>query len=174
MNKFGAFGQIRTFGDVRTALERIRAYLQRTSTGRFVEAAGTKNVRDGDITVYQGTSGTVITGSGIRLTDVMKAILATGGYGTVVIFTGATETMTLTGRTIICDRATDMTLNLLPALGLATVYTIKNINTGRVTLVPAGTDTVDDDTTKQELLQASSMVIIDYELGKWAIIGYDW
>jgi hypothetical protein len=71
--------------------------------------------------------------------------------------------------TIICNKASAMTVNLLIALGTGRVVTISNINTGIVTVDGNTTDTIDGELT-QAIDQWETLVIQDYAVGKFKII----
>lgn len=71
--------------------------------------------------------------------------------------------------TIICDRATGMTINLLSATGSGFYIIIKNINSGIVTIDRKGTDIIDGDISKT-LSQWNSISLVDYISGKWVVV----
>ena len=81
------FGSIKTFNDVKQALDRIRAYFQElaksaaaspvpsagTATGGNVIAGGTIT-EDSNLVEYQGATGRIIKDGGIRHAEVVRAI----------------------------------------------------------------------------------------------------
>jgi hypothetical protein len=81
----------------------------------------------------------------------------------------ATTTELGSDYTIICNRATDMTVNLLAATGSCRVRQIANIGLGLVTVDCTGTDTIDDETT-QPVAQWETLEIKDYISGKFKIV----
>ncbi len=88
---------------------------------------------------------------------------------TISIQTGATYTVLATDDTIVCNRASAMTVTLPAATGSGKKYTIKNINTGVVTIDGNAAETIDGDAT-QDLNQWDCAQIIDYAAGTWAIV----
>jgi hypothetical protein len=81
----------------------------------------------------------------------------------------ATTTELTTDYTIIGNKASVITVNLLPATGSNRVREISNINTGVITVDASGSETIDGNTT-QSVAQWECMVIKDYALGLWKII----
>jgi hypothetical protein len=81
-----------------------------------------------------------------------------------------------TDYTIVCNKTTAMTVDLLPATGSNRVVEIANIGIGEVTVQiyiavgdPSPDDRIDNETT-QILSQWDCMVIKDYAVGYWKII----
>lgn len=71
--------------------------------------------------------------------------------------------------TIVCDKVTAMTLNLLAATGSGRKLYIVNANTGVVTVDGASTDTISGELT-QDINQYECIHIQDYISGKWIIL----
>jgi hypothetical protein len=80
-----------------------------------------------------------------------------------------TTTELTTDYTIVCNKTTVMTVNLLAATGSGRIRQIANINIGTVTVTPSGADTINSETT-QEVYQDNCMDIKDYASNKWIII----
>lgn len=80
-----------------------------------------------------------------------------------------TTTETTTDGTIVCNKGTAMTVNLLAATGSGRIRVVKNIGAGTVTVDGADVETIDGDTT-QELLQWESLTIQDIASGVWGIL----
>jgi hypothetical protein len=76
---------------------------------------------------------------------------------------------TATDQNIICNKATAMTVNLPAATGSGRILTIKNINTGVVTLNANGSDTIDGVSSKT-INQWVSLTLLDANTGVWVII----
>jgi hypothetical protein len=60
--------------------------------------------------------------------------------------------------------------NLPAATGSKKAYTIKMINTGAVSITANGADTIDGSATAILTIQYTSVELIDYATGKWAIL----
>lgn len=90
------------------------------------------------------------------------------GNPSVRIVTDTTTELT-TDYTIVCNKVTALTVNLLAATGSGRIRNISNINTGSATVTPSCTDTIDGETS-QSVSQWENMVIQDYLTGKWKII----
>ena len=73
-----------------------------------------------------------------------------------------------TDETVICNKSTAFTVTL-PTAVVGQKFTIKNINTGVVTVDGAGTDTIDGVTT-QDIYQWESIQLQCYIANKWAIL----
>ena len=80
-----------------------------------------------------------------------------------------TELATDANGTIVCDKATAMTVNLLAATGSGRQVTVKSVNIGVVTVDPLNAETIDNETT-QALGLNDSMTLVDYASGKWVIV----
>jgi hypothetical protein len=74
-----------------------------------------------------------------------------------------------TDRAIICNSATAFTVTLLGATGSGQRLTIKNINTGLVTVDGASSDTIDG-SDNVKLAQWDAVQIVDYAANKWAVV----
>jgi len=79
-----------------------------------------------------------------------------------------TTTELTTDNMIVCNKATSMTVNLLPATGSNRIRQIASIN-NVVTVDGDGSDTISGQTT-QVLNGGDCMVIKDYASGKWLIL----
>jgi hypothetical protein len=95
------------------------------------------------------------------------AALTSNAHKAVRVVT-ATTTELATDLTIICNKAWEMTVNLLAATGSGRILRIKNINTGVVTVDPAGVETIDGETT-QTVEQYDCLEIVDHAIGAWVI-----
>lgn len=87
-------------------------------------------------------------------------------------FTTATDTITLdaTHNIIYCNKATAMTINLPAVAGCSgRIYTIKNINTGIVTIDANGSETIDGELTFT-LLSRYKSVTVQSNGSAWYII----
>ena len=69
---------------------------------------------------------------------------------------------------LVFDSASPITVNIIPATGTLDEYKMVNVNTGRVTLVCSGTDTLNGDPT-QYLDQWDGILIHDYATGTWVV-----
>lgn len=69
---------------------------------------------------------------------------------------------------LICNKVSNITINLPSATGSGKIYKIKNINTGKVIVTPDGTETIDNESS-QEISQWECLEIIDYSTGLWII-----
>jgi hypothetical protein len=87
---------------------------------------------------------------------------------TVRVVTATTTELTTDG-VIVCNKTTAMTVTLLAATGSGRTRTIKNINTGTVTIDGDSGDTIDGDTT-MALGQWDSVTLVDYAANKWVVI----
>jgi hypothetical protein len=83
--------------------------------------------------------------------------------------TGSTYTITTANDVVVCNRTTAMTVNLPSASATGNIYTIKNINTGTVTIDGNSSDTIDGLDT-QTLGQWDSVTVMDYYANKWGIL----
>jgi hypothetical protein len=79
-----------------------------------------------------------------------------------------TTTLTAADYTVVCNKGTAMTVNL-PAAVVGTVYVVKNINTGTVTIDANSTDTIDGAATK-DLTQWQSATLQCYAANSWVLI----
>jgi len=78
-----------------------------------------------------------------------------------------TYTVLVSDETIICNKATNFTVTL-PTATVGQQFTIKNINTGVVTVDGASTDTIDGSLT-QSLIQWESFTLRCYVVNKWGV-----
>jgi hypothetical protein len=84
--------------------------------------------------------------------------------------TGATESLDIEFTTLICNSASAMTVNLPAAANLTGImFTIKNINTGTVTIDGNGSETIDGSTTTALETKYSSITIVSNGTG-WVIV----
>lgn len=74
---FPAFGSIKSFADVKIALERIRGYFIETVPGGDV-SSGTTNAHDSNLVEYQGPTGKQIKDGGIKHAEVAAALASIG------------------------------------------------------------------------------------------------
>jgi len=79
-----------------------------------------------------------------------------------------TTTELATDHTIVCNKATAMTVNLLAATGSGRIRVISNIGAGEVTVNPDGLETINGETT-QPVYTDNTMEIQDYASGKFII-----
>jgi len=93
----------------------------------------------------------------------------TGSQNLPVVIKTTTYTALSTDYTIVCNSASNFTVNLPAATGSGKVYLIKNINTGRVTVDANSTNTIDGSLT-QSIRQWDSLMIVDYVANAWIII----
>jgi len=89
-------------------------------------------------------------------------------FGTPVVKT-STYSLVATDPTIVCDSVTAFTINLYAATGTGNRHTIKNINSGIITIDGNASETIDGETA-QFLAQWDAVDIIDYASGKWIIV----
>jgi hypothetical protein len=68
---------------------------------------------------------------------------------------------------VFCDSSTAFTVTLPTATGSGRPITIKNVNTGAITVSKAG-DTIDSETS-QVVSWGDSMSVVDYAANKWGI-----
>lgn len=80
-----------------------------------------------------------------------------------------TYTASATDDVIVCNSASNFTINLPVANGSGKVFYIKNINTNTVTVDGNTTDTIDGELT-QSVVAPNCMCIQDYAANKWIII----
>lgn len=138
-------------------------------------------INDNDTIKLGAANDATITFDGDSLNIVANAVTAadalelTGGTikttgGLIGSITNATDTYTIlyTDETVICNKATAFTVTL-PTAVVGQKFTIKNINTGLVTIDGDSTDTIDDTETKT-LSQWDSMTIQCNVANKWVII----
>jgi hypothetical protein len=78
-----------------------------------------------------------------------------------------TYNILVTDETVICNKTTNFTITL-PTAVVGQKFTIKNINTGTVTVDGAGTDTIDGSLT-QSLIQWETFTLQCYIANKWGI-----
>lgn len=86
---------------------------------------------------------------------------------TVVISTVLTFT-TDKIQTVVCNKATPMTITLPATIGSYKIIEIKNIGAGTATVSNAGSDTIDGGGS-QSVLQWECLVLQDYAVGSWII-----
>lgn len=95
-----------------------------------------------------------------------KQVVHTIAYAIRIVTDTTTELAT--DHTIVCNKPTAMTVNLLAATGSRRMRIISSVGVGVVTVNGDGGDTIDGELT-QELYEQDTMDIQDYELGKWKI-----
>jgi len=106
-------------------------------------------------------------------TDVTNGTFDLTTTGTVYFIgaiTTATDTYTIlvSDQTVICNKATAFTVTL-PTAVVGQKFTIKNINTGSVTVDGAGSDTIDGQ-ANVVLSQWDSVQLQCYAANKWGIL----
>jgi hypothetical protein len=91
--------------------------------------------------------------------------------GRILSYVVKTDTYTATtdDDVIICNKASAMDIDLPAATGSGRRFTIKNINTGTVTIDPDGAETVDG-AASYAVPQWDSITVLDYASGAWVII----
>jgi hypothetical protein len=99
--------------------------------------------------------------------ETLDALSVSGATHTVTIKT-ADYTITPDDETVICNSISAFAITLPVATGSAKSYSIKNINTGIIT-VSNGTDTIDDESSIA-LDQYTNLQIVDYATNKWVIL----
>jgi len=71
---------------------------------------------------------------------------------------------------IVCNKATAMTITLPEATASGSIFYVKNINTGTVTVACYGLyDTIDGAST-QDIYQWESVTLCDYAIGGWVVL----
>ena len=88
--------------------------------------------------------------------------------GGVVVQTAA-YVVAVADSVVVCDSATPFAVTLPAATGTDRPITVRNVNTGYITIDVGGGGTIDGSLT-QVLSQFDSMTAVDYAIGKWAII----
>ena len=86
-----------------------------------------------------------------------------------VVYETTTYTVLSTDDMIVCNSTGSFPVNMIASTGNGKAYTIKNINTGIVTVTPDGSDTIDGE-TEQLLNQWDSVDLVDSLVGTWVII----
>jgi len=109
--------------------------------------------------------GKVLTATKIYF-DTDGSLAKVNKIGTITTVTDTYNVLT-TDETIICNKATNFTITL-PTAVVGQNFTIKNINTGVVTVDAAGTDTIDG-SLNQTLNQWESFGLRCYIANKWAV-----
>jgi hypothetical protein len=92
--------------------------------------------------------------------------------GGVVAVKTTTYVITAADQVIIGNSTTAFAITLPPATGSGAQYSVKNVNTGVVTLTADTTGTADtiDGATTVALAQYEGVVVVDYISNKWAIL----
>lgn len=78
-------------------------------------------------------------------------------------------TLTSSDESIVCNSSSAFTVTLPAASGSGQTYSIKNINTGVITVEGDGVETIDGQ-ANETLYQYECMQLVDYASGKWVII----
>jgi hypothetical protein len=105
-----------------------------------------------------------------------SAISETGGIATITGRAVGVTTQTTTYsvgaaiEVVVCNSATAFTVSLPAASGGGRIITIKNINTGAVSIDPDGTDTIDGTTSEFVLGKLGCMTVVDYAANKWVVL----
>lgn len=145
----------------------IPAHMTGTSTG----ASGASAVMGGSLssqsTIY------------IKMNGVWQAIGASSGSGSAgdtgvwIAGTISVQTSSYTVvagvEVVVCNLATAMTVTFPAATGSGRYFSVKNINTGAVTLDGNSSETIDGSQTLM-LGQWDSLTALDYASGRWVII----
>jgi hypothetical protein len=92
------------------------------------------------------------------------------GYTDVVDYLATSYTATDEDYYILINKTVPFTLTLPAATGSARVLYVKNINSGAVTIDGNASEIIDSAETKT-LAQWKGVQLIDYDTGKWAILG---
>jgi hypothetical protein len=87
----------------------------------------------------------------------------------VPLVKNATYSLASTDPTIVCDSDTAFSINLYAATGSGNKHTIKNINTGIITIDGDSSETIDGQLT-QTISQWDVINVVDYASGKWIIV----
>jgi hypothetical protein len=98
-----------------------------------------------------------------------RGIITTGARNVKTTTVDDSYSVVATDDVVICNKAGVMTITLPEAIGGGRRITIKNINTGTVTIDGDGADTVDGSATVG-LYQLESAQLIDYAANAWIII----
>lgn len=193
------YGYVTFWGDVRDVntdgiTPGTVLYLSATNPGEYTDVAPTApdlRVKIGGV-LKEGAANGIVTMSqnvGTRLQDIAEVYLVgTPTNGDVLRYDSVNQYWSPTSSSssvfaiktdsypivagdgvIICNKATAMTVTLPAATGTGDTYTIKNINTGLVTVDANGAETIDGQAT-QDVAQWNALKIIDYGAGTWAII----
>ena len=93
--------------------------------------------------------------------------MGSGPTNTVALTTVGT-TLTTATRTLLVNSSSPCTINL-PANATNTTFTIKNIGTGTVTIMPDGTDKIETSLTSLTLLTTNSADLV-YYLQNWYLV----
>jgi hypothetical protein len=109
------------------------------------------------------------TGNDTSVLGIKVRGLKTSGARTTGLTT-VTDTYNIlsTDETVVCNKTTAFTVTL-PTAVVGQKFTIKNINTGAVTVQGQGTDTIDEE-TNQLIYEFDSMQVQCYSANKWGII----
>jgi hypothetical protein len=99
--------------------------------------------------------------------ETLDALSVSGATHTVTIKTDD-YTITSSDETVICNSISAFAITLPVATGSAKSYSVKNINTGIIT-VSNGTDTIDGESSIA-LDQYTNLQIVDYATNKWVIL----
>jgi hypothetical protein len=85
------------------------------------------------------------------------------------VVVSATHTLLDNEDIVICNSASNFTVNLLEATGSGRVVHIKNKNTGMITIEGYSTNTIDGE-LNQTINENESLQICDYAAGLWAVV----
>lgn len=99
----------------------------------------------------------------------VNARLTTMGNRQAVATKTTTYTLTGTDEVIVCNSTTAFTVTLPVASGSGQHYTIKNINTGIITVEGDTSDTIDGE-LNQSLDRWDSIQLVDYAANAWIIV----
>jgi hypothetical protein len=71
---------------------------------------------------------------------------------------------------VVCNRLTDMTVDIPMATGSGRSIIVKNIEDILVQVRPSGMELIDGENVNVNVYQWESIIVMDYDVGKWIII----
>lgn len=152
--------------------------------GRKPDTFGPSSSTDNAISRFDGTTGKYFQNSLVTVDDLGNVNAPSGmqylvggvqhQHGSTNVLASQrivvdTTTELTTDGSILCNKATVMSVTMLAATGSGRVRTVKNLGVGTVTVYGAEFETIDEETI-QTLYQGDSMTLQDYSSGTWAII----
>ena len=130
-----------------------------------------------DATIYWDGSSLILDpsvtgGNTVSIGTAANMRLRTAGFTAAIVSKTANYTATATDHTILCGAGNESFTISLPDVSSAvgTIYVIKNIGTGTITIDPFSTDTIDGAGTHEMTVQYNS-VIIQTDGTDWFILG---